>query len=200
LEFLATKFYTSIFSAQENTTAELITNFVPRKVTMEMNEHLCAPFTDFEIEKALFMMHPNKSPGPDGFTTGFYIKHWDILRNDVCSAIRKFLEGGDMPEVVNNTVLVLIPNVKQPQELSQYRRITLCNVLYKVASKDLALRLRPVLEEIISEEQSAFVSGRLITDNVITAYESIHYLNRKKGKSGACVIKLDMAKAYNRVE
>jgi hypothetical protein len=106
----------------------------------------------------------------------------------------------DMPEVVNNTVLVLIPKVKQPQELSQYRRITLCNVLYKVASKDLALRLRPVLEEIISEEQSAFVSGRLITDNVITAYESIHYLNRKKGKSGACVIKLDMAKAYNRVE
>jgi hypothetical protein len=57
------------------------------------------------------MMHPNKSPGPDGFTAGFYIKHWDILRTDVCAAIQKFLEGGEMPESVNNTVLVLIPKV-----------------------------------------------------------------------------------------
>jgi hypothetical protein len=200
LESLASNFYTSLFSAQEITTPEVITNFVPQKVTMEMNEQLCAPFTDFEIEKALFMMHPNKSPGSDGFTAGFYIKHWDILKNDICLAIRKFLEGGEMPEIVNSTVLVLIPKVKQPQELSQYRPIALCNVLYKIASKVLALRLRPVLEEIISEEQSAFVPGRLITDNVITAYESIHYLKKKKGKSGACAVKLDMAKAYDRVE
>jgi hypothetical protein len=166
-----------------------------------MNELLNAPFTDMEIEKALFMMHPNKSPGPDGFTAGFYIKHWDILRTDVCAAIRTFLEGGEMPESVNCTVLVLIPKVKQPQDLTQYRPIALCNVLYKIASKVISLRLRPVLEEIVSEEQSAFVPGRLITDNVLTAYESIHYLKRKKkGKSGACAIKLDMAKAYDRVE
>jgi hypothetical protein len=92
-----------------------------------------------------------------------------------------------MPDSVNNTVLVLIPKVKQPQDMTQYRPIALCNVLYKIVSKVLSLRLRPTLEEIISEKQSAFVPGRLITDNVLTAYESIHYLKKKKVKKyGLC--------------
>ena len=200
IESLAINFYSSLFTVQEGTDPEVVTQYVQSKVTEQMNVGLDMPVTDMEIENALFMMHPNKSPGPDGFTAGFYIRHWDLIKQDVCSAVKQFLNGGEMPEVVNRTILVLIPKVKQPQELSQYRPIALCNVLYKIASKVLALRLRPVLDEIISEEQSAFVPGRLITDNVITAYESIHYLKKKKGKSGACAIKLDMAKAYDRVE
>jgi hypothetical protein len=64
-----------------------------------------------------------------------------------------------------------------------------------LASKVLALRLREILDDIISEEQSAFVTGRIITDNVLLC---IHYLKKKKGKSEACVVKLDMAKAYIR--
>jgi tRNA A37 threonylcarbamoyltransferase TsaD len=64
----------------------------------------------------------------------------------------------------------------------------------------ISKRLRQIISEIISEEQSVFLPGKLITDNAMIAYESIHYLKRKNNKSGACAVKLDMAKAYDRVE
>jgi hypothetical protein len=125
-----------------------VKEWIPRKITDDMNESLCAPVTD--IEQAIFMMHPHKSLGPDGFTAGFYIKHWSLLKGVVCEAIRCFLNGGDMPEIVNSTIIVLIPKVKAPQDLTQFRPIALCNVLYKIASKVLALRLRPVLDVVCS--------------------------------------------------
>jgi hypothetical protein len=145
-------------------------------------------------------MKPNKLPGPDDFTAGFYQKHWSMVKDDICHAVLTFLNGGDMPEIVNNIVLVLIPKVKNLEEVTQFRPIALCNVLYKICSKVISNRLCGILDDIITEEQSAFAPGRLITDNALIAYESIHYLKHKKGKSGACAVKIDMAKAYDRVE
>lgn len=103
--------------------------------------------------------------------------------------------GEELPEGINHTTIVLIPKVKHPQHIKDFRSI----VIYKLCSKVLANRMKGFLDGIISEEQSAFVSHRLISDNVLVAYECTHYLKRKKG-NGACAIKLDMAKAYDRVE
>jgi hypothetical protein len=101
-----------------------------------------------------------------------------------------------MPAGWNETVVVLIPKVENPEEVSQFRPISLCNVVYKIISKMLASRLKMFLPDIISPTQTTFVLGRLITDNVLVGYECVHKIkNKRKGKTGGCVVKLDMHKA-----
>jgi hypothetical protein len=112
-----------------------------------------------------------------------------------------FFETGHMPVGVNDTSIVLIPKIDEPQGLKDYRPISLCNVLYKVISKCLVNRLRPLLGEVISENQSAFVPGRLITDNALLAFECLHYMEHGASANNSfCAYKLDFSKAYDRVD
>ena len=120
----------------------------------------------------------------------------DELVEEVVGAVR----NTSIPAGWNDTAIVLIPKVDNLDKVMQFRPISLCNVVYKIISKMLAQILKAFLPEIIDDHQSAFVPGRLITDNILLAYECIHTMKKKKGKKGLCAVKLDMQKAYDRVE
>jgi len=163
-----------------------------------MNTGLLAPFSHEEIKKALFQIGGLKAPGPDGLHAVFFKRFWDLLGDSLVTEVLDAVNNCKIPDGWNDTTIVLIPKVNNPTMVSQFRPISLCNVVYKVISKMLANILRGILLDIISDHQSAFVPGRLITDNILIAYESI--LINKCGKRGLCAIKLDMHKAYDRVE
>jgi hypothetical protein len=149
----------------------------------------------------LFQIGPLKAPGPDGFPARFFQRNWATLKEDVINAVRNFLITGDMPLGVNDTILVLIPKSNDAQELTDFRPISLCNIVYKVVAKCLVNRLRPFLNDLISDTQSAFIPGRLITDNALVAFECFHAIQREKGPAkNFCAYKLDLSKAYDRVD
>jgi hypothetical protein len=166
-----------------------------------MNAKLQKEFTMLEIIATLKDMGPLKSPGPDGFGACFYQTYWTVVGEEVSQVILSFLNGrGGLDCSINFTHIVLIPKVEKPADASDFQPISLCNVLYKLLSKVLAKRLKKVLPEIISKSQSAFLPGRLITNNVMVAYETLHTMKtRQKGRVGSMALKLDIFKAYDRM-
>ncbi|XP_060963958.1 uncharacterized protein LOC115723947 [Cannabis sativa] len=195
-----TSYFHDLFSTSSVNLGSVLDGIQPT-VSREQNEDLLRTISEEEVRNALFQMHPDKSPGPDGMTPAFYQKHWGIVGTDVVKFVRDFFDSGQFPDSINDTHIVLIPKKKNPSQMGDLRPISLCNVIYKVASKVVANRMKNVLNFAISETQSAFVAGRLISDNIMVAFEVMHYLKRKTtGKKGYMALKLDMSKAYDRVE
>ena len=131
----------------------------------------------------------------------FYQKFWEVVNKDVKEAVKSFFINGRMLKELNATEIVLIPKVKGPEEVTQFRPISLCNFAYKVISKIMVNRMQERMGEIITENQSAFLAGRQIQDNILVAREVFHFLKMKKrGKKSYMAMKVDMNKAYDRVE
>lgn len=127
-----------------------------------MNRSLLAPFTGEEVRRALFQMGPFKAPGMDGFPAHFYQKFWSTVGNDVTQVALHFLNNnGDLKDI-NETWIVLIPKNNHPENFTQFRPISLYNVCYKIISKVIANRLKVILSDIISINQSVmFLIGKL---------------------------------------
>ncbi|GAU23341.1 hypothetical protein TSUD_237950 [Trifolium subterraneum] len=178
-----------------------VLNLIHPRVTDNDNFFLTAPITKVEIQQALFQMHPDKSPGPDGFNPAFYQRFWEHCSDDIFSAASTWLERGYFPTSLNETNICLIPKCDNPTSMKDLRPISLCNVLYKMISKVLANRLKCCLDKCVSQEQSTFVEGRSILDNALIATEVIHALKRKtQGRRGELALKIDISKTYDKVD
>lgn len=200
IQGLITAYFADIFKSADsgdNLSGRICFN----QITEDQKQLLVMPITDLEVKEAIFAMHPDKAPGIDGLNPSFFQVYWDIVGQDLCSFCKSFFDTGMLHESINTTLVCLIPKVKQPKKVADLRPISLCNVLMRTLSKVLANRLKTNLSTVISEQQSAFIQHRLLTDNALIAYEVNHYIHRKRqGLQGISRLKVDISKAYDKLE
>lgn len=172
-----------------------------QSVSKDLNQELMVPVTKEEVKEAVFSMHPEKSSGLDGLNPAFFQTYWDIMGDDMSNFCKVFFDTKELPHGINCTLVCLISKVKQPKQMTDLRPISLCNVLMRILSKIMANRLKSCLSSIIYDKQSAFIEWRLLTDNALIAFELNHYIKRKaQGKNGVASLKIDVSKAYDRLE
>ncbi|XP_073047522.1 uncharacterized protein [Primulina eburnea] len=163
------------------------------------NANIAAPPSLEEVRATVFSIHRDSVAGPDGFSSAFFQHCWEIVHQDVLDAVLDFFRGSPMPQGFTATTITLIPKVMGAQAWSDFRPISLCNVTNKIISKLLYSRLKVVAERLVSWNQSGFVPGRVISDNILLAQELTHSLSLPT-RGGNVILKLDMAKAYDRVQ
>ncbi|GKD85571.1 RNA-directed DNA polymerase, eukaryota, reverse transcriptase zinc-binding domain protein, partial [Tanacetum coccineum] len=155
--------------------------------------------SDDEIKKALFDIDGNKAPGPDGFSSQFFKDAWNTVGDDVCRAVKDLFLNGKLLKEINATVISLVPKLASPTKVSDYRPIACCNVVYKIISKVLCNRIKGALNDLVDENQCAFIPSRQISDNILLSQELMRNYHRNRGPA-KCAFKIDIEKAYDSVE
>lgn len=183
----------------QGATSEDLEQLLTFRCTEEDCRELEKDVTEEEIRKVLFAMPSNKTSGPDGYPCEFFKQSWSVLAHDFTVSVQSVFRYGFMPKGVNSTVLALVPKKLDSMEMRDFRPIACCNVLYKVVSKIIANRLKVILPRIITANQSAFIQGRLLMENVLLASELVRGYH-KEDITPRCVMKIDISKAFDSVQ
>eukprot|EP00253_Pinus_taeda_P002811 PITA_02811 len=200
LSGLGKRHFQNIFSDPgEATIAEVLqtAQSFPRFIEEDETEALSSPVTKEEVEAAMKLMGKDKSPGPDGWTIELFLHFFDQLGSEITEVIEESRQKGTVYRPFNSTFIALIPKKDDPESFEDFRPISLCNCIYKIIAKVIALRLAPILSQNISMEQFGFLDGRQIHEAIGVAQEVIHSIRMKKKKG--VVLKIDLSKAYDRI-
>ncbi|KAJ9560946.1 hypothetical protein OSB04_006106 [Centaurea solstitialis] len=173
--------------------------FFTNSLSLSEALHMIRPITDEEIRWAVFHIGNDRAPGPDGYTSKFFKAAWNVVGKDLQIAVHNFFYSGRLLKKINHTLLCFIPKVHNASRVTDFRPISCCNVLYKVISKVIAERMKPYLSQLIGPEQSAFIPGRRISDNILMAHELVAGYQRHSGRP-RCAFKIDLRKAYDTVD
>ncbi|KAL8119929.1 hypothetical protein AgCh_017161 [Apium graveolens] len=158
-----------------------------------------APVTNDLIHSTLKKMKKNKASGPDGLNVEFFLETWHITGPSFCEVVHAFFETSTMHSLHNSTFIALIPKIQTPTQMIHFPPISLCTIFYKCVSKILASRLKTVLPSLIDVAQSAFILGRVISDNFLLAQELFRGYDRVTGAL-RCALKIDLHKAFDSLQ
>jgi len=167
-------------------------------LSLDQQIRIIPPFTAKEIKDAIFSIPNEKSPGADGFSSGFFKKSLNHLGTMVINAIQEFFKIGKMLKRCNITNLVLLPKVNNPESANDFRPISCYNVVYKGISKLLSNGLKEVLPELVNQSQRTFIKRRELLFNVLVCQEITKGYNRQ-AISPKCMMKIDLKKAYDSI-
>ncbi|CAL1381633.1 unnamed protein product [Linum trigynum] len=197
LRSMARDFYVELFTDDCGGQQQIPACF--NALTETMTAHMADIPTLEETHKVIKEMGGLKAPGKDGFHAAFYQKCWNNIGADFYDHLIACFRNPDRIRLCNDTLLVLLPKVDLPKQIAQFRPIGLCNVSYKALAKCLANRLKEFMPQLVDQNQSSFVPKRHITDNIIILQEVVHSLSLKTGAKGSMILKIDLAKAYDRI-
>lgn len=153
--------------------------------------------TEEETSEVIKEMQNGKAPGPDGFNIDFFKACWAIVKQDILDVVEDSRKNKIVLKALNTSFISLIPKQENAMTPDRFRPIALCNVVCKIISRIIENRIKPLLPTLVSEEQTGYVEGKKILNNIIQAHEVVHSLKIKK--QVGMIIQLDLEKAYDKL-